>query len=553
MTLPSSIALLSTGIACLVAAMSGQFSRAPGWRDHRYFTYAALAVAAFNALNLPSTSRGLPDEVVVICTRLQLAAAVLHAWAWLRYTSLLVGHPGSRTDRILTAVLAGVTVLGISTPLLVHGAVETRAVPFLGAVYRTPDVTPAGVVAWVLVLGVLVVPMARLVHAARLRVAGAAVQLAGLAALLAMGVNDALVGGRLVDGIYLVDLGSLFPLVAMSYSFTSRFVRDARVLSSVRAELERQVLDRTNELGRAHDALHRAEKLAALGQFAAGVAHEVNNPSAVVSANLQYLNEAEAEALSRSGRDAIQEALQSVRRISAIVRQLLDAGRLAASSEPNQGVEIRPLGDGVLAVARARTGQRVALSNQLPEGIHVSGQESVLVQVLVNLVVNAVQAIPEHHPDGLVVLRAELEGDRVRLVVEDNGTGMEPEVLRRVFEPFFTTKPFGSGTGLGLAVSRSLITGLGEICGSRAGRGSEPAPWSSWPGPSRPSRRWPAPPTPPAPSRNSGCSWSTTSRPCSPRSGGSWSSTTGSRSRPEWTTGWACSRPARASTWCCAT
>ena len=71
------------------------------------------------------------------------------------------------------------------------------------------------------------------------------------------------------------------------------------------------------------------------------------------------------------------------------------------------------------------------------------------------------QAVPEHHADGQVVLRAELEGDRVRLVVEDNGAGMEPEVLRRVFEPFFTTKPFGSGTGLGLAVSRSLITSLG--------------------------------------------------------------------------------------------
>ncbi len=461
MTLPASIALLSAGVACLVAAMSGQFSRAPGWRDHRYFTFAALALAAFNALNLPTTSRVLPDEVVVICARLQIAAAVLHDWAWLRYTSVLLGRPGSRSDRVITAALAAVTVVGISTPLLVHGAVQTRAVPWIDAVYRTPDVTPAGVVAWVLVLGVLLIPIARLVRAARLRVAGARLQLAALAALLLMGANDALVAGRLVEGIYLVDLGSLFPLVAMGYSFTSRFVREARVLGSLRSELERQVLDRTNELGRAHDALHRAEKLAALGQFAAGVAHEVNNPSAVVSANLQYLNEAEADALSRSGRDAIQEALQSVQRISAIVRQLLDAGRLAASSEPTQGVEVHQLGQSALSVARARMGKRVALSNQLPEAIYVSGQESVLVQVLVNLVVNGMQAIPEHHDKGQVVLRAELDGERVRLVVEDNGTGMEAEILRRVFEPFFTTKPFGSGTGLGLAVSRSLITSLG--------------------------------------------------------------------------------------------
>ena len=461
MTLPASIALLSAGIACFVAAMSGQFSRAPGWRDHRYFTFAALAVAAFNALNLATTSRAVPEEVVVICSRLQIAAAVLHSWAWLRYTSVLLGRPGSRTDRGITAFLAALTVLGISTPLFVHGAVETHAIEWLDAVYRTPDVTPAGVVAWTVIVGVLLIPMARLFRGWRLRIPGAGLQLTGLAALLLMGINDALVGGRLIDGLYLVDLGSLLPLVAMSYSFTSRFVGEARVLESLRGQLERQVLDRTDELGRAHDALHRAEKLAALGQFAAGVAHEVNNPSAVVSANLQYLSEAEGDSLSRSGRDAIQEALQSVQRISAIVRQLLDAGRLAASSEPTQGVEVRPLADSALAVARARMGKRVALTNQFPERLYVTGQESVLVQVLVNLVVNAVQAIPEHHADGEVVLRAEVQGDRVQLVVEDNGTGMEPEVLHRVFEPFFTTKPFGSGTGLGLAVSRSLITSLG--------------------------------------------------------------------------------------------
>ena len=368
MTLPASIALLSAGIACFVAAMSGQFSRAPGWRDHRYFTFAALAVAAFNALNLATTSRAVPEEVVVICSRLQIAAAVLHSWAWLRYTSVLLGRPGSRTDRGITAFLAALTVLGISTPLFVHGAVETHAIEWLDAVYRTPDVTPAGVVAWTVIVGVLLIPMARLFRGWRLRHPrrGPAVHRAGRPAA----DGDQRRPGRrpVARRAYLVDLGSLLPLVAMSYPFTSRFVGEARVLESLRSELERQVADRTGELGRAQEALHRAEKLAALGQFAAGVAHEVNNPSAVVSANLQYLSEAEAEALSRSGRDAVQESLESVRRISSIVRQLLDAGRLAALPEPTVGVAARPLGDRAPSRARARLGKRVALSNLLPEG-----------------------------------------------------------------------------------------------------------------------------------------------------------------------------------------
>ncbi len=472
---PASIALLSAGIGCFVALMSGQFARAPGWRDQRYFTVAALAVAAYSALNIPTNAPVLNDQAVVFFSRLQIVAAVLHGWAWLRYTSTVTGRPGcSRTDRVLTITLAGLAAVGVATPLFVHGGVHTHAIGPLQAVYRTPYITPAGVVAWGLILSALLVPIGRLARAWRLRAPGSAVQLLGLAALLAMGVNDALVVARVYEGPYLVDLGFLFPLAAMTYSFTSRFVEDARLLASLRTDLERQVSERTAELGKAQEALLRAEKLAALGQFAAGVAHEVNNPSAVVSANLQYLSEAEADALSTSGRDAVREALESVQRITAIVRQLLDAGRLAASREPAQGIAVRPLGESAISAARARMGKRVPLSNRFSEEVHVSGQESVLVQVLVNLVVNAMQAIPEHRSDGLVVLRDETDGDRVRLVVEDNGVGMEPEILRRVFEPFFTTKPLGSGTGLGLAVSRGLITSLGGDLRleSRPGKGT---------------------------------------------------------------------------------
>jgi CheY-like chemotaxis protein/anti-sigma regulatory factor (Ser/Thr protein kinase) len=114
-----------------------------------------------------------------------------------------------------------------------------------------------------------------------------------------------------------------------------------------------------------------------------------------------------------------------------------------------------------MSVARVRCGRRVRLDNELPEDLHVSGHEGVVAQVLVNLVVNAAQAIPDHRSDGRVVIRAETAGERVRVVVDDNGSGMAPEVLNRAFEPFFTTKPFGSGTGLGLAVSRGLIMSLG--------------------------------------------------------------------------------------------
>jgi CheY-like chemotaxis protein/anti-sigma regulatory factor (Ser/Thr protein kinase) len=157
----------------------------------------------------------------------------------------------------------------------------------------------------------------------------------------------------------------------------------------------------------------------------------------------------------------VDESIVAVKRIAMIVRQLLDAGRLAATSEPRSSVELRPLAEGALSVARARFGKHTRLTNLVPDGLRVSAQEGVLAQVLVNLVVNGAQAIPDLRSDGAVVVSAELSGARVRIVVEDDGAGMEPEVLRRAFEPFFTTKPFGSGTGLGLAVSQGLVVSLG--------------------------------------------------------------------------------------------
>ncbi len=205
----------------------------------------------------------------------------------------------------------------------------------------------------------------------------------------------------------------------------------------------------------------KAPSAISLLSFAAGVAHAVNDPAAVVNANLHYLSEVEGEDLTEDGRQALRDSIHSMQRISSIVRQLLDAGRLAASAEKVGSVALRQVAEEAARAAQARCGTRAAIRNDVPDGLYAAGQESLIVQVLVNLVVNAAHAIPEGRSGGRIVLRGELCGERARVVVEDNGVGIEPDVLRRVFEPFFTTKPFGSGAGLGLAVSRSLLAGIG--------------------------------------------------------------------------------------------
>src|SRR6266540_1405146 len=304
------------------------------------------------------------------------------------------------------------------------------------------------------------VTTARFARAWRQGVANAGVQFLALVFLLLLAVNDLLVMADVYQGPYLSDIAFLLPIAAVGYVLTTRFVEDSRAHAALRRDLEHQVAERTAELGQAQAALHRAEKLAALGQFAAGVAHEVNNPACVVSANLSYIDQMESDVLTSDGRDALKESIQSMQRIAAIVRQLLDAGRLAASPQERKRIALRPLADGAISAVRARFGKRVRMVNLVSESVHAFGHEGVLAQVVVNLVANAMQAVPDHRSDGNVSIRTEATVGHVTLVVEDNGQGMEPEVLRRVFEPFFTTKPFGSGTGLGLAVSRGLVMSL---------------------------------------------------------------------------------------------
>jgi signal transduction histidine kinase len=461
MTFAASITLVSAGIALYVAVLSRQLARAPGWSEQRFFSVAALSVAAYGLLNIPTTAPIGSDELVVTCSRLQVATAALHTWAWLRYSSLVVGRPGSRTDRFLVPVLAACALVGTATPWVIPGGIRTHVFAPLGFVYRSALMTPWTDLVYGIVLGLLTVPAARFARAWRRGVPKTAVQFISLCVFFALSVNDVLVSDGLYAAPYLVDIAFLVPIVAVGYVITARFVGDAREHQELRRHLEQQVQERTADLGRTQEALHKAEKLAALGQFAAGVAHEVNNPAAVVNANLDYLTETSRAILAAPALDALAESKTAMQRIAVIVRQLLDAGRLAASPETRTAVPLRKVADGAFSVARARLGRRVRLTNEVPQDTFVLAGEGVLAQVVVNLVVNAVQAIQDHRSDGHVVVRTELGGDRVRLLVEDNGPGMPPEILRRVFEPFFTTKPFGSGSGLGLAVSRGLVASLG--------------------------------------------------------------------------------------------
>ncbi|WNG43483.1 two-component sensor histidine kinase [Archangium minus] len=209
-----------------------------------------------------------------------------------------------------------------------------------------------------------------------------------------------------------------------------------------------------------------AERLAQVGRLAAGVAHEVKNPLAYVQANLRFLLEEWRQPMTGATdteyTDALQETMQGVERIHQIVKDLTALSRAEESVEGVGRCELSPIIDASVRLASVRLKSLVKLSVEVPEALSVRAESRRLGQVLLNLLLNAADAIEDSKVlDGRVAVRVEVQAGRVRLMVEDNGPGILPENLPRLFTSFFTTKAPGKGTGLGLALSRQYVESFG--------------------------------------------------------------------------------------------
>jgi two-component system NtrC family sensor kinase len=230
-------------------------------------------------------------------------------------------------------------------------------------------------------------------------------------------------------------------------------------------------------------SLVASDRLAAVGQLAAGIAHEINNPVAFVRANLgaldQLLDSVEsklpaeigvelAEPLAE-GHELIEESLDGVDRVAAIVRDV--KGFAHAGDVMPQRIELNPLLESVLRVSAPQLPPGCPVKRDLGEVPAVTGAAQELKQVFLNLVINAAQAIDEG--DSLHVITRR-EGDRAVVIIEDEGCGIGPDVIEHIFDPFFTTKAVGEGTGLGLAISYQIVDSHGGRISveSELGRGT---------------------------------------------------------------------------------
>jgi two-component system NtrC family sensor kinase len=217
------------------------------------------------------------------------------------------------------------------------------------------------------------------------------------------------------------------------------------------------------KLQRIQEQFVAQEKLSGLGMLAAGVAHEINNPMTFVTSNIRGLARdlAAQPQLSESLREYVEEVLpatlEGIRRVNAIVADL----RRFARNDLEVPIEF-DLNSEVSSALRRAQGElkdRCRVEVELGEVPPLVGRPRQLGQVVVNLLVNAVQALPAQ--GGVVKVRTRVAFDEVLVEVSDNGRGMPLEVQRYLFQPFFTTQPVGKGTGLGLAVAYGIVTGHG--------------------------------------------------------------------------------------------
>lgn len=231
-----------------------------------------------------------------------------------------------------------------------------------------------------------------------------------------------------------------------------------RALQSWNAELDAKVVERTRELETAQGQLLRSEKLAAVGQLTASIAHEINNPIAVIQGNLDLVRTQLPPEAELTVRDELRLIDTQVERMRLIVTQLLQFARPAEYAGYITPVDTqRVVQDCLVLVGHLLSRTRIEVQRHFGANRHPAMNANELQQVLVNLMVNAIHAMPEG--GRLDLDTADVGDDVVEITVADTGPGLDAELMDQLFQPFVTRKK--DGTGLGLWISRTLVQRYG--------------------------------------------------------------------------------------------
>jgi signal transduction histidine kinase len=441
------VSITACVLGTLFAGLAWFMAKAPGLSQLRPFALSSVSGAAYAACNAALLSPITP-EAGVWMSRVSTLVAGCHGASWFFYRA-------KREGRSLTRLEGGLVTIGLAfgalslVPGAIYGGPREHVVPWAGAVYRDALATPLGDACFAFYACSLLVPLSR---SARALVAGDRSEIAdvvGMSALLVTGVHDSLVAARVIPMPYLLDVGYLVLVTSVAVSLAARFRATTIDLHATKAELVAR------------------ERLAALGEMSAVVAHEVRNPVGVIFNAVAMLRRVSPTDPKREELLAMVE--EEAERLKRMIANLLDFAK-----PPNvtlTEVDVTKLLTNVATSARLAGGVEGAnpIERDHPRDevvvvppakpVHVACDPELMRQALLNLVQNALQAEGRARA---VELRAREDRESVGIEVVDDGDGVAEQDRERIFLPFFTTRPTGVGLGLPV-VSRVVEAHGGEL------------------------------------------------------------------------------------------
>jgi signal transduction histidine kinase len=443
LTIPAVVACVVAVLSLLVSGAALAMSTGPGWRALRWFGVAALCASLYAACAVETT---LDVGIVTraFFARLGGATASMLVASWFLYVAAARGQRLDRWERTVVGVIVVIAIAWLVPGLCRTSVIFTRTVPWLGATYTTTRPTPLGKATYVLLMGATFVLDGRAFESWRRGEQGALALFLSVSVQLIAGINDSLAASGTLDLPYLLDTGQFVVVLAVGTTIIARFVSDARAL-------ERSSI----ELREAQAELVRRERLAALGELSAVVAHEVRNPVSVIFNAVSTLRKKPPPADETKLIEIVNEEAERLKRV---VADLLDFARprelnIDTVSAP---VLVRGAVDAAVAVIGRDEIVDVVVDDDVAD---FPGDEHLLRQALINLVTNALQAAER---SGRVRVRASFEGrpaSTVAFAIYDDGDGVSEATAAKLFTPFFTTR--ASGTGLGLAIVKRIAESHG--------------------------------------------------------------------------------------------
>jgi signal transduction histidine kinase len=452
LTIPAVASCIAAVVGLIFGLGTLGLSSGPGLRALRWFG-AAATCAAIYAFSIVVNTLPVANETRSIVGSVAVSAASVLVGCWYAYSAAQESRRARPWERAVIGATLVIAVAWLVPGLCRSSELVVADVAWLGVTYTSTKPTAIGQVTYLLLLLATATLAGRYFFAWRRGASGGLAHFLGVSVQLVAGVNDALAASGRIATPYLLDIAQLAVILAVGSHLISRFVGNARAL------------ERSGVALRAAQAeLLQRERMAALGELSAVVAHEVRNPLGVIFNAISELRKQKpVSADAATLLDIVQEESERLKRVVGDLLEFARPHELSLDTVPPS----RLVASAAAAAVRGGFDESQVTTEAEVDLPIIVCDEHLLRQALVNLVTNALQATGRELPVRVRAFPKDNPTSAVCFSVYDDGAGNSKEVADRLFTPFFTTR--ASGTGLGLAIVKRVVEAHGGEISWRAG------------------------------------------------------------------------------------